>query len=138
MGRSSRFPMLKKRGRWSYYRKVIPANLRGLFGGRWQIMESLHTTDESEAKVRLPTLHGLCLHGAPGEAGNARGQGCLVVGVPLTLYSGMRIEEAMGLLGDGTPCEGCARGRRGAVRQPMASARRSCGRPCDLQVPGKV
>ena len=53
MGRSSRFPMLKKRGRWFYYRKVIPANLRGLFGGRWQIMESLHTTDESEAKVRL-------------------------------------------------------------------------------------
>ena len=59
--RYSRFPMLKKRkgtdGKvWFYCRKVIPANLRGMFGGRWQIMESLHTTDESEAKVRLLRL----------------------------------------------------------------------------------
>ena len=45
--------MLKRRGRWLYYRKAIPKNLRGLFGGKHEVVVSLKTQDEGVARARV-------------------------------------------------------------------------------------
>lgn len=56
MASSKLFPMLKKRGLWWSYRKRVPNHLRGLFGGRREIVVSLKTQDEGEARVRVLSI----------------------------------------------------------------------------------
>jgi hypothetical protein len=53
MASSKYFPMLKLRGKWWSYRKRVPQYLRGLFQGRREIVVSMHTQDEGEARVRV-------------------------------------------------------------------------------------
>jgi integrase len=48
--------MLKKRGQWWSYRKRVPNHLRSLFGGRREIVVSLKTQDEGEARVRVLSI----------------------------------------------------------------------------------
>lgn len=56
MASSKQFPMLKKRGQWWSYRKRVPNHLRSLFGGRREIVVSLKTQDEGEARVRVLSI----------------------------------------------------------------------------------
>lgn len=56
MASSKAFPMLKKRGLWYSYRKRIPNHLRGLFGNRREIVVSLKTQDQAEARVRVLSI----------------------------------------------------------------------------------
>ncbi len=53
MAPSSRFPMLKRPGKFYSYRKRIPNHLRAFFGDRREIVVSLHTQDEGEARIRV-------------------------------------------------------------------------------------
>lgn len=51
--KATRFPMLKERSGWFYYRKRIPRHLRPHFGGKHEVVVSLHTQDAGEAKARV-------------------------------------------------------------------------------------
>src|SRR5262245_39160656 len=53
MASSKSFPMLKLRHGWFSYRKRIPNHLRSFFKGRREIVVSLHTKDEGEARIRV-------------------------------------------------------------------------------------
>jgi hypothetical protein len=53
MASSKNFPMLKLRGKWWSYRKRVPNHLRPLFGGRREIVVSLKTQSEGEARIRV-------------------------------------------------------------------------------------
>jgi integrase len=48
--------MLKLRGKWWSYRKRVPNHLRPLFQGRREIVVSLKTQDEGEARIRVLSI----------------------------------------------------------------------------------
>lgn len=56
MASSKLFPMLKKRGKWWSYRKRVPNHLRPLFQGRRELVVSLKTQDEGEARIRVLSI----------------------------------------------------------------------------------